>query len=691
MATKNSILPQRDGSTGLTYRPLKDIDTGSYGTVVDGNSLRFATLSMGANGGYSVMAIDIDDALIDYGTINSVTIYYTCYGKNTQAVAAKATARTGYIHTGSGESSGVSYLTWQKVHEKAIGKGSSNKTPFTDTFTPQRSSDGKYRLVIGFVNPIALAMNIVYVTNLSVTIDYTPKQISYSFVNWDDTSLKSGTVDYNTAPTAPANPSKPSDVQYDYTFSGWSPAVGAITSTAKYTAQYTAKLRKYTLEVTAGGVGGTVTGGGTYDYGKEATLTATPNVGHVEFVKWTDGVTSATRKVTVTGHATYQAIFQLKKYTVTFNPDNGSQSTTQSVEYGSKATPPANPEKADTAQWNYTFDGWYDSNGNKWTSSTTVTGNVTYTARYSSVVQTYIVRWFNEDGTLLETDEGVPYGTKPVYNGDEPKKEGNAEHSYKFFDWSLDTDIGITPTLGTVYIDIYATFTEIVNTYTVTWRNHDGEKFTTLETDTYVPYGDQPDYNGVTPTRASTVEYDYTFIGWSVEVKEPVYDGTDYPDDTELPTVAGDITYTAVYSATKTTHTVTVVLFNETVTRVYDYGETATFSADVFVGYDFVGWSDGNKDSMRAETVTKSVVYEAIYVRSSIPIKVNREQVQGVYIVPDVSKPDTGEIVYVINGTVPTVEVKTETVDGWHFTVSSTIPANSYPLEKLFINRTRIW
>ena len=66
--------------------------------------------------------------------------------------------------------------------------------------------------------------------------------------------------------------------------------------------------------------------------------------------------------------------------------------------------------------------------------------------------------------------------------------------------------------------------------YTVTWVNEDG---TTLETDTDVPYGARPKYEGETPTKAEDERYTYTFAGWSPEAAP----------------VTCDITYTAVYDA----------------------------------------------------------------------------------------------------------------------------------------------
>ena len=54
---------------------------------------------------------------------------------------------------------------------------------------------------------------------------------------------------------------------------------------------------------------GIVSGGGTYENGKTATLTATPNDGY-KFVRWSDDNINASRTVTVTGDVTYTAYFE---------------------------------------------------------------------------------------------------------------------------------------------------------------------------------------------------------------------------------------------------------------------------------------------------------------------------------------------------------------------------------------------
>lgn len=519
-------------------------------------------------------------------------------------------------------------------------------------------------------------------TNIKITANYTLKH-TVTF-NPNGGSVSPTSVVYDDGATYGTLPTPTKD---GHTFSYWSKEDGTrIYSSTKITSSHTLvanwTVNSYSITVkTNNDSYGRVGGGGTFDYGGYTTLFAEPYAGY-KVVGWDDGVAStdptwAQRSVWVYGDATYIAIFEPITYTVTFKDENGTTLKTETVNYGSTVTAPSDPVKADTAQWDYTFDGWYDANGNKWTSSTTITGATTFTARYTAVVQKYTVRWFNYDGTVLETDTGVPYGTKPVYNGDEPQRAGNAEHSYQFAGWNYDTENGITPSLGATYIDITAQFREIDNTYKVTWVN-DGS---VIETDEAVPYGDKPDYNGTTPTKPSDAQYDYDFIGWSTSVTDPP------KAESELDVVKGDITYTAVYSATLRMYPVTVILFDSEVTSVYEYGTEVTIEAPAVVGYKFTQWNDGNTDNPRTVRVTGEATYQAAYERIPIPIVVNEsQQVSGVYIVPT-----TQTVVYVINGEASAVEANGVRVDGWSFEVSNIAPDNGCPLKKLFINGTRIY
>lgn len=319
---------------------------------------------------------------------------------------------------------------------------------------------------------------------------------------------------------------------------------------------------------------------------------------------------------TATANQVYTPNFTAVKrsYTVTFKGEGGATIKTESVKYGNNATPPTAPEKADTAQWDYSFEGWFDSNNNKWSSNTVITGNTTFTAQYSAKTQEYTVVWKNYDGTVLETDTGVLYGTKPKYDGPVPTRPNNAEHSYEFAGWDYDINADITG--NKVFT---AKFEEIDNGYVVRWLNADGSE---LEIDEWVPYGNKPDYNGETPSMDDE-EFTYTFIGWRVSVTDPA------KPESELETVKGDITYTAVYDKTPKLYAITVILLNSESTTAYEYGRTVTIEAPDEEGYNFIGWSDGNTDKSRDITVLGVATYRAVYEIKTYELKLSYRATEG--------------------------------------------------------------
>ena len=98
-----------------------------------------------------------------------------------------------------------------------------------------------------------------------------------------------------------------------YSFLNWSsgsksnPLTFKASKDETYTAYFEAK--KYTLSTACSPTdGGVVTGAGTFSYGTRIMLGATPNAGYA-FSKWSDGVPSPSRSVTVTNDATYTAEF----------------------------------------------------------------------------------------------------------------------------------------------------------------------------------------------------------------------------------------------------------------------------------------------------------------------------------------------------------------------------------------------
>ena len=113
------------------------------------------------------------------------------------------------------------------------------------------------------------------------------------------------TYNYGATATLTATPAE------GYHFVKWSDDVTdnprSVTVAADLT--FTAVFEINTYTIAASAENGSVSGADTYNYGTEATITATPAEGY-HFVKWSDGNTDATRKITVTEDLQFTAIFE---------------------------------------------------------------------------------------------------------------------------------------------------------------------------------------------------------------------------------------------------------------------------------------------------------------------------------------------------------------------------------------------
>lgn len=197
-------------------------------------------------------------------------------------------------------------------------------------------------------------------------------------------------------------------------------------------------------------------------------------------------------------------------YTVTFYDDDRTTVLETSVVMpGGAATPPANPTKNSTAQYQYTFAGWDGS-------YTNVQSNTSVYATYTSTVRTYTIIW-NVDGDT--TTETYNYGDTPSFKGS-TAKVSDSQYTYTFTGWS--------PSLTAVDSDktYTAQYSSSVRSYTITW-NVDG-----VTTSQAYNYGATPSYSGDT-NKAENSDYTYEFIGWNPEIT----------------IVTGNKIYTAQYTA----------------------------------------------------------------------------------------------------------------------------------------------
>ena len=208
------------------------------------------------------------------------------------------------------------------------------------------------------------------------------KVIPYGTIVWETDGGKINDSTYTTefndgdTITAPTDVTKTADAQYEYTFAGWSDTQGGTTP----------------VDTFAPGAGTT----------------------------------------------TYYAIYNrtLRKYNVSWDTDGGSALsgtyTGENTDYGTVITAPDNPTKAPDERYSYKFEGWYTakSGGQKLTADTTVTGNVTYYARYNKTLQSYKVTLDTDGGTLADGADvaGYTYGTRVTLPT--PSKTG-----YNFAGW----------------------------------------------------------------------------------------------------------------------------------------------------------------------------------------------------------------------------------------------------------------
>lgn len=428
----------------------------------------------------------------------------------------------------------------------------------------------------------------------------TPTTYTIRFKNYDGTTLQTRYMTYGTTPSyTKETPTKPEDDEYTYEFAGWNPAITRVTGSKTYTAVFNAIPKAFNvtwadydgtvLETDENVDPGTVP---TYD-GAEPKRENTAQYTY-KFTGWTPEVVAVDKSATYT--ATYSET--LNQYTVTWkNEDGKTLETDKNVDYGTTPTyDGAEPTKKADAQYTYTFAGWDPQ-------ITEVTGNATYTATYQNTVNTYTIKFVDENGGLISEnryDYGTPAGQieKPA----DPTKDKDDANTYTFAGWS--------PAVADVTGDATykATFMNTVNQYTVTFVDEDGE--TVLKEATKYPYGTKAKdiKKPADPKKQGDAQYSYKFIGWSPEV-----------DD-----VKKDITYTAAYSQVVNKYLVTFLNEDSSVLSAesYEYGTAADEikvpadpkkASDKKYSYEFDGWDPEIRD------VKADAVYRPTFKKELIP------------------------------------------------------------------------
>ena len=292
---------------------------------------------------------------------------------------------------------------------------------------------------------------------------------------------------------------------------------------------------------------GSVEGGGSYDLGAIATLTAIPDEGY-SFDSWSDGNTDNPRTITVDGDIRLAAKFTPNSYSLKYVVD-GKTFKTETLEFGTKIVPIEEPTKE-----GYTFSGWSKI------PETMPAHDVTVNGSFS--INTYSLKYV-VDGAEYKTIT-VEYGATITPEA-EPTKEG-----YTFSGWSE-----IPETMPAHDVTVNGSFS--INSYTLEYIV-DGEVYKTIT----LEFG-----AAITP-EAEPTKGGYTFSGWS-EIPE------------KMP--AHDVTVNGSFSVNS--YTLEYIVDGEVYKTIsLEFGAAITPEAEpTKEGYTFSGWSE-IPEKMPAHDVT---------------------------------------------------------------------------------------
>lgn len=619
-----------DWSTGTSGGSVSGSGTYDYGSK--------ATLTASAATGYTFMGwFNTSGTSVGTSTtytINSVTAAVTVYARFQKNWYTVTYTRGTGVNSLSKTSERVAY-NGTVTSETAVASTGYNSPTWTKS-----SGTGLLSVSAGKATLSAIQSNCTLVASATInsyTISYT-KNANIASISKTSEKVNHGGTATCTA-TLPAN-----TAQYTYSFGGWyegSTRVGTalalsvanITAARTFEARGVATVNKYTLTVVNG------SGSGTYNYGTKVTITASTIEGKT-FSKWSDGVTTASREVTVTANATYTAEYTTNTYTVTYVKGTGIATiskTSETVSWGADAT-----GCTATVTTGYTFDGWYNGGTRVSTSltyaPTNVKSNLTLTAK--ATINKYTVTaspyFRNTDGTgnyTSGTTGGTVSGGGSVNYGGSTTVTATPAAGYKFDGWYsagatggslLSSSASYAISNVTASKTVYARFTK--KYYTITYAKSDYVA-SLSKTSERVAHG--ANATGCTMTvMSTTAQYSYAVDGWYSGATKKTSNATYAPT-----AVTADATYTAKGTRTLRSYTVTYNKgsYISSVSRTSESvsygsnaaGSTATVMANTAqYSYAFDGWYNGSTRVSTALTyaptnITGALTLEARATRTT--------------------------------------------------------------------------
>lgn len=192
-----------------------------------------------------------------------------------------------------------------------------------------------------------------------------------------------------------------------------------------------------------------------------------------------------------------------KEYTVMFFIDKSDSVplSKQTVLEGQSAIQPEKPQKKGNDQYYYEFSHWDKKFDN-------VKSDLSIYAVFTRLTHKYTYTFKNYDGKIL-LSKNAYYGsqiTPPVAT-----KPDDDTFTYIFSGWDVNGDgkSDALPENLSYDFEAVALYTQTLKSLTVNFYSDELFLYSVS-----VTYGDDAEYMGKTPERASTKAYDYTFKGW---------------------------------------------------------------------------------------------------------------------------------------------------------------------------------
>ena len=219
------------------------------------------------------------------------------------------------------------------------------------------------------------------------------------FLNWNDDVLQSDSLEYGAMPQYTGNePTRETLEGVVYTFSGWAPEPVAVTEDAQYIAQFTSQDLEFTVHFLQYERDSVITA----HYGDQLELLATAAESD-HFLQWSDGETDNPRLVLIVSDSTFQALFEVNSYVISFFDWDETLLQRDTLEHGTmpqfRGEDPTRPE---VEGQRFTFVGWAPE-------LAAATADARYTAQYTQEAILYQVMIILDNDT---SHQEANYGTE---------------------------------------------------------------------------------------------------------------------------------------------------------------------------------------------------------------------------------------------------------------------------------------